>query len=345
MAHLITGYAGHEHILSEDDGSFNAAFIGDGQYVMEIGNQFAGSIINNNTIRIADGDGLMYGRHFRIKPNSYEDLTIETGSSGSNRTDLICMTYEKNASDGTEEVYLQVIKGTETTGTAAIPSYTNGNILDGAILNQMPLYKVEIKGVVLSKVTAMFETVPTFKQQAERYTRQIETVIENIQKDLFNSIYPIGSIYMSVNNTNPATLFGGTWVAWGAGKVPVGVNSSETEFSTVEKTGGSKTHTLTASQMPSHNHSFTPSGTIASNGEHSHDVYATFEKDGAIGGNRPSYYQAGTEMKSAAFRIESAGAHTHTFTGKAGSTGSAGSGNAHNNLQPYITCYMWKRTA
>ena len=99
MAHLVTGYAGYEHIKSEDAGAFNAAFFGGGQYVMEFGNQFEGSIIDNNTVRILDGDGLMYGRHFRIYPNTYEDLTISTGAVGKNRIDLICMTYEKNTSD------------------------------------------------------------------------------------------------------------------------------------------------------------------------------------------------------------------------------------------------------
>ena len=59
MVHLITGYAGYEHIKSADQGSYNAAFFGDGQFIMEIGNQFAASIIDNNTVRILDGDGMM----------------------------------------------------------------------------------------------------------------------------------------------------------------------------------------------------------------------------------------------------------------------------------------------
>ena len=66
-------------------------------------------------------------------------------------------------------------------------------------------------------------------------------------KTIFDMIYPVGSIYMSVNGTNPANFFGGTWTAWGQGRVPVGVASSGT-FNYVEKTGGAETHTLTTSQ-------------------------------------------------------------------------------------------------
>lgn len=174
MAHLITGYKGSEHIKSADQGSFNAAFFGAGQFVMEIGNQFEGSIINNNTVRILDGDLLMYGRHVRIEPNTYEDLTVTTGTAGKNRIDLVCMTYEKNTSDGTEKAYLQVVKGTETEGTAAEPAYVDGNILNGATKNQMPLYKLQIQGVVLKSITQVFKTIPTYKTLAEQYAAQFE---------------------------------------------------------------------------------------------------------------------------------------------------------------------------
>ena len=167
MVHLITGYAGTEHITSADDGSFNAAFFGDGQNVMQIGNQFSASIINNNTVRILDGDGLMYGRHFRIPKNTYEDVTIKTGEAGKNRIDIICVEYSKNANSGIESTEIKVIEGTPAT-SAVQPTPTNGNILNGATLNQMPLYKVEVEDVVLKKVTKLFTIIPTYKALAEQ---------------------------------------------------------------------------------------------------------------------------------------------------------------------------------
>ena len=62
---------------------------------------------------------------------------------------------------------------------------------------------------------------------------------------IFDHIYPVGSIYLSVTNENPSNKFGGTWVSWGAGKFIVGVNGDDSSFNTVEKTGGSKTHSHT----------------------------------------------------------------------------------------------------
>lgn len=155
--------------------------------------------------------------------------------------------------------------------------------------------------------------------------------------NIFLAMYPVGAIYMSTVNTNPSNYFGGTWVAWGSGRVPVGVNTSDSNFSTVEKTGGASTHTLTTAQMPAHTHSV--SGIAASAGGHTHrsaykrvDAYGSGSMDAVHWSN----YKDGEVTTS------SNGAHTHSVSGTAASQGGSG---AHNNLQPYITCYMWKRTA
>ena len=128
-----------------------------------------------------------------------------------------------------------------------------------------------------------------------------------------DKIYPVGSIYMSVNSTNPSSLFGGTWEAWGTGRVPVGIDTSQTEFATVEKTGGEKVHTLTGNEMPSHNHGI-------------------------------SYPNDGGPYAAELYQVANSSAK-NTWGVVMTTTQSTGGGNAHNNLQPYITCYMWKRTA
>lgn len=123
-------------------------------------------------------------------------------------------------------------------------------------------------------------------------------------------VYPVGSIYINATvATNPATLLGvGTWVAYGEGRVPVGKASSGT-FDTLNATGGAETHTLSIAEMPSHNHSLSPSLTRGSGTDGNPDVASG-------GGNQGSF-----------------------------SISNTGGGGAHNNLQPYIVVYMWKRTA
>lgn len=191
------------------------------------------------------------------------------------------------------------------------------------------------KGVAVGKVS---ETDNCF-EVSEKW--DVKVYGKLLKKFIMEQMYPVGSIYMSVSSTNPSTYFGGTWTAWGTGRVPVGVNANDTNFATVEKTGGAATVILTTAQMPSHTHA---KGTLVTNetGSHTHNLKNQKTTWGASSGNKviidaTSGYTAITNKATT-----SAGAHSHTISG---STASAGSGSAHNNLQPYITCYMWKRTA
>lgn len=162
------------------------------------------------------------------------------------------------------------------------------------------------------------------------------------KNDLLNLIYPIGSIYMSVSSTNPSALFGGTWQQWGSGRVPVGVNTYDTAFSSSEKAGGTKTHTLSLSEIPSHSHSV-PSQTVTTtqNGSHQHNL--KYNMTSTINGTGMRIMSSGASMSNG--MVVSNGDHIHSVTIPAATSGTAGSGSSHNNLQPYITCYMWKRTA
>ena len=167
------------------------------------------------------------------------------------------------------------------------------------------------------------------------------------------AVYPVGSIYINAtSSTNPATLLGfGTWSAFGAGRVMVGIDSSDSDFDGAQETGGAKTVTLSTSNLPSHTHTFsgttgstTPSMTATDSG-HSHGI--------TLKGNVPAVTTSpasssdtntttGTTATAQANVTISGGAHTHTFSG---TTASTGSGSAVSIVQPYITVYMWRRTA
>lgn len=132
---------------------------------------------------------------------------------------------------------------------------------------------------------------------------------------LWDQIYPVGSIYITANATNPSVLFGGTWEQL-KGKFLVGVDSSDTDFETSGKTGGEKTHTLTVDEMPSHNHLLygSPYGS------------ANWVEEGV---QRVKY---DVDKKTAS--------NTYTLAQPVWNTGDS---QAHNNLPPYMTVYMWKR--
>lgn len=148
---------------------------------------------------------------------------------------------------------------------------------------------------------------------------------------LLDWIYPVGSIYMSAKEGNPALLFGGTWVAWGAGRVPVGFNGSDGNFNSSEKTGGSKTINI------QHNHGLSNARAAVGRADSSLSTMSY-----TSGGNPHNVY---FDREFSYYGGISGGSKHATDTSLIyGNTNNGGS-TAASVLQPYIVCYMWKRTA
>jgi microcystin-dependent protein len=152
------------------------------------------------------------------------------------------------------------------------------------------------------------------------------------------SVWPVGSIYISVTPTNPATLFGfGTWVAFGTGRTLIAIDAGQAEFDTVEETGGAKTVALTVADLPSHAHPGSTGATTLSPNPHSH-LYDVINTQAGTGVARPRPELPGVGSQTYGTRDTSLAAST-TVT-----VAAEGGGGAHANLPPYIVTYMWKRT-
>lgn len=141
--------------------------------------------------------------------------------------------------------------------------------------------------------------------------------------DIYNLIYPIGSIYLSVNSDDPATLFGGSWEQIANGRTLIGVDPTDSDFNESRKIGGEKMHKLVRNELP----------------RHSHTVNVTKSTGGDNGGSygigmRYSHSYTGSDIE------ERTAAHNYN-----GITMSGGNDQAHNNMPPYFTCYIWERIA
>lgn len=140
------------------------------------------------------------------------------------------------------------------------------------------------------------------------YPKTHAKAVDKLNETLIDIFYPVGSIFQSTNSKDPSTIMGGTWERI-KGKVLVGVDESDTDFSTVKKTGGAKTHKLTVNELASHSHY-----------------------------GKPKFIQhTQTPGAGAAYGYISDGSYENVA--------SSGGDQPHNNMQPYITVYMWVRTA
>jgi microcystin-dependent protein len=243
----------------------------------------------------------------------------------------------------------------DLTGSASAPQLTATGATAGSygvnVLN-IPQLTVDAKGRITAVAdralgTAYGKTV--IESADEAAARTVlglggTTFLDAVYVAVMSRQYPVGEMLITRRSANPNTWLGfGTWVAYGEGKTLVGLNAAEAEFDLLDKTGGAKTHTLAAGEIPSHTHSFSGTGTTSTTGAHVH-----VQNGGAVNPSGVTLFAgvagAGGANLGNSAATSSTGDHAHTVT-ISGTTGSAGSGTAHNNLQPYITVFFWKRTA
>ncbi len=195
-------------------------------------------------------------------------------------------------------------------------------------------FDIEFNNIATAVDSKADSTSPTFSGVPLAPTAAYGTNTTQLATTAFvtaamQAVYPVGSIYVNAGvTTNPATLFGfGTWVAFGAGRVMVGLNGSDSLFDALEETGGSKD-----ALVVSHTH------TLSTEGVHNHTTDVPYKPNFSGGG--PVAMLDGSQPIAGYQSITSstAGSHSHTVS----TTGSSGT---NANLQPYITVAMWKRTA
>lgn len=238
-------------------------------------------------------------------------------------------TYETSTTQNQTITYNFKMSSNEEEKTTYITKNTGTAVLKGNVVNNLSTYDWN-NAPSIGAVRNYIESGSVVQSQKEWL------------KDLIlETTHPIGSLEINTSGINPSEYLGGRWESFGSGRTLVGVDSSDSDFDTAEETGGEKTHTLTTNEIPAHTHgSKSLVGTWANWGEGSGMVSSSangYKVTGivsAVGDNNQYGWGTGTgrDQDNTSLKIDAT--HEHN---------SVGGSQAHNNLQPYITVYFWKR--
>ena len=206
-----------------------------------------------------------------------------------------------------------LVKGTDFGPTEQVTSTKLDNLVDAAKFTNTSETAVSYTG---STGTCLQGGGLEVTSAGQLQIKDSDVDLVKFSTALKDSIHPVGIILETTQESTASafqTKIGfGTWEAYGSGKVTVGIDSGDSNFDTVQETGGAKTHTLTISEMPTHTH-------------------------GGI-------FPAGSSGSfSQGFDVDNPNSGANLDTEK--TTTSTGGGAAHNNLQPYIVVYRYRRTA
>lgn len=254
---------------------------------------------------------------------SYWKQYFGGGTSGVLNTATVQWRYKETTATWGSQTW-NTITPTDTNGSLSYDAYINGDLgANGFDTNKS--YNIEVRIYdkltnyiiegTLNVGTPVMDITSSGVAIMGKYDTSKGGALQVLGKKLLDIFYPVGTIYETTSadldtTTKMNNYFGGTWEFYGTGRVLV-AKSTDTEFDTIGKTGGEKTHTLTIAEMPSHNHTF-----------------ASIAKTEA--------------WEAPNFAVD------YQYTSKAtisAYTNYTGDGGAHNNLQPYIVVYRYRRTA
>jgi hypothetical protein len=170
---LVTGRKGVAHITSQQDRMKHQGTWGDGAYILKTGQMLEPQVQSSNEIRIRDGALMVQGALGCVKVNTYDPVTIQNGTQGMKRIDLICWQYTYDAEQDVESAEWVVIQGTPAESDPQQPAYTDGDIQQGDSPVQVPVFAVELDGINVTGVTTLLPIAPTLEELNSKLDEKI----------------------------------------------------------------------------------------------------------------------------------------------------------------------------
>ena len=263
---------------------------------------------------------------------SAETLIEQIKAEGSQTIQGVTENFNTAMTGFNQEIDAAVKKAEDAAGTAE-------EIAEQAAIDTINTQKNQPNGIAGLDGSGKLIQMPTAEEvgaaptsrtiNGKPLTGNITLTVEDIGTNaIFLASHPIGSLFETTVSTNPGTLYGGTWAAWGGGRVPVGVNTADSDFNTVEKTGGKKTerHEFKVGYKGYFGTAVGSDDNMIQAYKYSTSSYGTYAYEGSTQASVNAGIQASTNTRDVA---------------QASSTGDT---SATSIVQPYITCYIWKRT-
>lgn len=165
----ITSYLGEAHVTSDQFRGIIESIVGDGTYIANLDEQLEPELSANNTLKIRSGVLIHHGHVMRVPPGTYDTVTYINGSQGMKRIDLVVARYEKNSETKKEPTRWVVIQGTPDASSPVAPDYNEGNMQDGDLIDDCPVFEIHFDGINVTEVKKLVEVTKNIDDLRKGY--------------------------------------------------------------------------------------------------------------------------------------------------------------------------------
>lgn len=160
---IVSGRTGIPHVTSQQFRQFIEGTVGQDSYILRSGEKLEPELASNNSLKIRSGMMCHHGNISSVKIGTYDEVELTNGTQGMKRIDLVVNRYTRNEEDNTEKNEWVVIMGTPAESNPAVPEYIKGNLQNGDLVDDCPVFEVHFDGINIVEVTKKLEIAKTNK--------------------------------------------------------------------------------------------------------------------------------------------------------------------------------------
>jgi hypothetical protein len=195
---IVSGRTGSPHVTSQQFRQMLEGIIGQGSYIITSGENLKPELSSNNLLKIRSGMMAHHGCISCVDIGTYDEVTLTNGSQGMKRIDLIVNRYTRNAETEVENCSWKVIQGKPVASNPAVPAYTSGNLQNGDLVDECPVFEVHYDGINVTEVKSLLSVTDGLSELSSNLTKT-NTVLEN-RKPIFIDSTAQGTANLDTNS-------------------------------------------------------------------------------------------------------------------------------------------------
>ena len=185
---ILTGKTGTPHVTSQQFRQFVESVAGQGSYILQSGENLEPELQTNNSLKIRSGIMAHHGNLSVVDIGTYDEVTIANGTQGRQRIDLVVNRYTRNEPSGVESNTWVVIQGTPAASNPAAPAYTEGNLQEGDLVDDCPVFRIHLNGINVTKVEKLLSVIPDIPTLNASLSELSETESAELRNN-FNTLF------------------------------------------------------------------------------------------------------------------------------------------------------------